>query len=161
MLGAEAWEMKHQSADPGSQITGSWSARVLRLSDSEDVQGEPAAQGKEQEGVAGVVVVIVGRGVIKAGPHSGADKSLMLNLAPHGAWPQQRQRNSDEPGRKEAVGSAAVARGVGKGGSASRGSDAGRRTRADSRCRGAGAATERGRALGWGQLLTARPVGPR
>ena len=114
---------------------------ISLLSDSEDVQGKPAAEGdlelvhvsepgkqhkrdegvraQEQQNVAGVVVVVVGRGVITASPHDAAGESLKLNLAPHGpfrmpacapavacrdcaAQPQQRQRNSDEPaGRRE------------------------------------------------------------
>ena len=41
---------------------------------------------QEQESVAGFVVVIAGRGVITAGPHSGAGKSSKLNLAPHGPF---------------------------------------------------------------------------
>ena len=54
--------------------------------------GEPDEQHKrdegvraqEQESVAGVVLVVVGRSTITAGPHSGADESSKLNLAPHG-----------------------------------------------------------------------------
>ena len=76
------------------------------MSNSEDVQGEPAAQcnlvlvhvgepgkqrmrdegvrAQEQESIAGVVLVVVGRGVVTAGAHGGASESLKLNLTPHG-----------------------------------------------------------------------------
>ena len=47
---------------------------------------EPGKQHRRDEAVAGLVVVIVGRGVITAGTHSGAGKSLKLNLAPHGPF---------------------------------------------------------------------------
>ena len=72
--------------------------RVVLLGDSSDVQGEPAAQanhglihvgepgqerrrdesvGKpEQESIAGVGFVVVGRGVVTASPHGGAGERL-------------------------------------------------------------------------------------
>ena len=79
--------------------------RKVLLGDSEDVQGEPAAQGnhelihvgepsqqhrrdegvgtQEQESVAGVAFVVVGRGVVTAGPHGDSGESLKLNFTPH------------------------------------------------------------------------------
>ena len=80
--------------------------REVLLGVSEDVHCEPAAQGnhelihvgepsqqhrrvegvgtQEQESVAGVAFVVVGRGVVTAGPQGGSGESLKLNFTPHG-----------------------------------------------------------------------------
>ena len=74
--------------------------RVVLLGDGEDVQGEPALQGnhelahvgepgeqhrrdegvgaQEQESVAGGVFVVIGRGVVAAGPHGVAGERSTL-----------------------------------------------------------------------------------
>ena len=179
------WGDQQQNAGPGSQISESWSARAWSCqSNSEDVQSEPAAHGnlelvhvgepgkqhrrdegvraKEQESVARVVVVIVGRGVITTGPPAEAGKSLKLNLAPHGPFgvsacappsliataPRRRQRgSSSRPGGRR-TGASSHGAECGQGERRGRAGDARRLTRADSRRRGAAAATEGARALG-------------
>ena len=76
--------------------------RVILLGDGEDVQGEPALQANHklidvgesrqhhkrnegvgaQERVAGVVFLVIGRGVVAAGPPGKASESLTLNFEP-------------------------------------------------------------------------------
>ena len=79
--------------------------RLVLLCNGESVQGEPARQGHreliqlrevreeggrgegvgkhEQEGVAGVVLIIIRSGVGAEGPHCKAAEILTLNLTPH------------------------------------------------------------------------------
>ena len=103
---------------------------VVLLDDGEHVQSEPAAQddlqlgqvfesskqlwrdegvrAQKQEGIAGIVIVVVRRGVIAATPRGGAANFLRLYLTPHcvcaavacrdcAALPQRRWKNSGAP----------------------------------------------------------------
>ena len=174
---------------------------IVLLDDGEHVQGKPAAQGnlelvhvsepsdqhwrdegvraQEQENVAGVVLVIVGRGVITAGPPREADESLKRSLAQRGPFVSNArvcvavacrdcaaQPPEDlRPARwaADARGSAAAARGVGREGARTQ-----LEAPADSFRAGAEAREserrredpERSGGAG-GPLLTAKPVGPR
>ena len=110
------------------------------------------------------MLVVVGRGVITGGPHSGARKSLKLNLTPHAssvclcaavayrgfaAWPQRRQKVSGEPAGRQTHWGQQFRYEVRRGGPAADAGEPERRWKEPERSGGAG-----------GQLLTARPVGP-
>ena len=58
-----------------------WSARRPSRGACTSTQGVRA---QEQEGVAGVVIVIVRRSITTASPHGGANASLKQNFTPHG-----------------------------------------------------------------------------
>ena len=101
--------------------------RVILLGDGEDDQGENVPHelihvgergqqhrrdegvgAQEQESVAGVVFVVIGRGVAAASPHGKAGESLTQHFAPHrplrscAAQPQRRPRNlCDVPAGKQ------------------------------------------------------------
>ena len=116
---------KVHAQDHGSASRGRQEGNPL--GGSEDVQGEPARHDTHEfvhvgepgssTAVAGVVLVVIGRGVVAAGPHGEAGESLTLNFSPTAssasvcadaacrgcaACPQRRPRNpsDEEPERR-------------------------------------------------------------